>query len=209
MVKDTVGPSDGGPAGQGIIINGATEGATATWLSSTRVANNTVRDNASAGIAKINHLTGSILNNTITGNGKTNSVGNGIGVSVGFIWGSRPLQMRIEGNKVHGNGVDGIRIAKKAGGNQILNNDAADNNANPDANLYEGKPRGFDLHDLNARCLSNRWWRNIWGSGGYSPACTSLGGSGPTVVAQTSTEAIAPAGLHAEAWQRILGHGRR
>ncbi|MCA1683711.1 MAG: right-handed parallel beta-helix repeat-containing protein, partial [Actinobacteria bacterium] len=83
VIENTVGPSDRGPAGQGIIINGATEGATPTHVESVRVANNVVRDNASAGIANVNHVRGSIVGNTVTGNGATNSVGNGIGVSVG------------------------------------------------------------------------------------------------------------------------------
>ncbi|MCA1694764.1 MAG: right-handed parallel beta-helix repeat-containing protein, partial [Actinobacteria bacterium] len=115
VVEKTVGPSDRGPAGQGIIINGASEGATPTHIESTRVANNVVRDNASAGIANVNHVRGSILANMVVGNGATNSVGNGIGVSVGFLW-KGTTQMLIKDNKVHGNGVDGIRIAANATG---------------------------------------------------------------------------------------------
>ncbi|MCA1684358.1 MAG: right-handed parallel beta-helix repeat-containing protein, partial [Actinobacteria bacterium] len=106
VIEDTKGPSDGGPAGQGIIINGATAGTTPTHLESTRVAGNLVRGSASAGIANINHVKGSILGNTVENNGRTNSVGNGIGVSVGFVW-RGPTGMLIQGNKVHGNGVDG------------------------------------------------------------------------------------------------------
>ncbi len=201
--------SDGGPAGQGIIINGATEGATPTHIESTRVANNVVRDNASAGIANINHVRGSIVGNTVVGNGATNSVGNGIGVSVGFIW-KGITQMLIKDNKVHGNGVDGIRIAANAtGGNRVFNNDAANNNANPAANTYEGGGRGFDLHDLNANCAGDAWNANIWGSGGYSPACTTHGGSGPTVAAASGTQAPTPRGPNAEAWEQLLNRGRR
>ncbi|MCA1683931.1 MAG: right-handed parallel beta-helix repeat-containing protein, partial [Actinobacteria bacterium] len=207
VIEDTKGPSDGGPAGQGIIINGATEGATPTHLESTRVAGNVVRGSASAGIANVNHVRGSIVGNTVTGNGATNSVGNGIGVSVGFIW-RGPIGMLIQGNNVHGNGVDGIRIAAKATGNRIFENDAADNNKNPAANRYEGSPPAFDLHDLNVRCAGNAWQGNIWGSGGFSPACTANGGSGPTVAAKSARTASSPSGRHAKAWERFLNRGR-
>ncbi len=226
LITGTVGPSDGGPAGQGIIVNGATGRGAATWLSSTRVMHNVVRDNASAGIANINHRKGMIVDNTVTGNGRTNSVGNGIGISVGPNWDpALPVGMVVQGNEVHENGVDGIRIAQTpcpaaecqiAGDNEIVDNDAADNNTNPAVNTYEGSPPAFDLHDQNADCDHNTWSHNTWGSAGYTPACTATGGSGPAVTANTArrpTHARRPHARawkrHAKAWRRLLNYGRR
>ena len=216
VIETTVGTSDGGPAGQGIIINGATEGDTATHLESTRVANNVIRDNASAGIANVNHVRGAIVENTITGNGTTNSVGNGIGVSVGFVWDPAvPLQMLIEGNEVHGNGVDGIRIGDprrgvrgRVSGNRILDNDASDNNANPAANTYEGSRRAFDLRDASPDCAGNTWLGNTWGSGGFTPACTTTAGSAPAATATSTAVTTAPSGPNAKAWERFINRGR-
>jgi len=223
LVENTVGTSARGPAGQGIIINGASEGAVATHIESTRVANNVVRDNASAGIANINHVKGTIEGNVVTGNGATNGVGNGIGVTVGFIWDPAvPTEMLIKGNQVHGNGVDGIRIGAPprypgapgaVSGNKILDNDAANNNVNPAANGYEGSPPAFDLHDASDDCAGNTWRGNIWGSGGYSPPCTTNGGHGPTVPAMSSNAATAagaggPSDLDVKAWEQFINRGR-
>lgn len=224
-IQDTVGPSDRGPAGQGIIINGATGFGTATSIASSRVLDNTVQNNASAGIANINEIRGTIEDNTVTGNGATNSIGNGIGVSVGFNWSLGPTSILIEGNQVHGNGVDGIRIGSpferpsaSPSGNTILNNNAANNATNPAADPYEGGTQGFDLHDLyrGGTCDSDNWSGNIWGSGGFNPVCTTVGGSGPTAVTATAPAvAIAsPRVLAAaeqritSAWQEFLDSGR-
>lgn len=202
LIENTVGSSDGGPAGQGIIINGAS-GTLPTAVLSNRVVNNVVRNNASAGISNINHVAGSILNNRVEGNGRTNSVGNGIGIQVGPFF-SAAAEMLIQGNEVHGNGVDGIRIGPRASGNHILDNDAGcgpddpvgcvDNNANPAANGYENQTKGFDLHDLNVDCAGNRWSGNTWGTAYYAPDCTAAGGNGPApTVAVAQAESSSPA----------------
>ncbi len=157
------------------------------------------------------------MGNTVTGNGATNSIGNGIGVSVGFNWDLGPTKMLIQGNEIHGNGVDGIRIGNPLGfgtgspnGNRILNNQAANNATNPAADTYEGGIQGFDLHDLNPNCGTDIWSGNTWGSAGYSPACTSTGGSGPAAAAaKSSLKAAAPAGPHAKAWTKFISGGRR
>ncbi len=217
VIQNTVGPSDTGPSGQGIIINGATGNGAATFIKSTLVKDNVVRGNASAGIANVNHVQGSIVGNTVTGNGATNSIGNGIGVSVGFNWDLGPTQMLIQGNEIHGNGVDGIRIGNPLGfgtgspnGNRILHNNAANNATNPAADTYEGGIQGFDLHDLNPDCGTDIWSGNTWGSGGYSPPCTTTGASGPAATAKRNLNAATtPTGPHAKAWTKFLYGGRR
>ncbi|MCA1683653.1 MAG: right-handed parallel beta-helix repeat-containing protein, partial [Actinobacteria bacterium] len=174
VVEYTVGPSDHQPAGEGIITNGAAGDGSPTFIDSNRVENNVVRYNGSGGIANVNTVQGVVVGNTVVGNGQKNSFGNGIGLSVGGNWNNGPTQMLIEDNQVHGNGVDGIRIGNPVGfatgnptGNRILNNDAADNNANPAIDTYEfGRP-GYDLHDRNDRCADNVWSNNTWGTGGY------------------------------------------
>jgi hypothetical protein len=208
VVRDTVGPSDGGPAGQGVAINGAEQFAVPTSLSGTRVANNTIRDNASAGISNVNHVNGSIVGNTIEGNGTSNASGNGIGVQVGFSWSaSVPIGLLIEHNEIHGNGWDGIQINSRAVGSRILDNDAADNAARPDLN-----GQGFDLHDLNAECATNTWFGNVWGSAGYTPACAATGGSQSAAAsAANATATIPQAGRwrQARGWRHFADRGRR
>ena len=220
VIDGTVGPSDGGPSGEGIIINGATGNGPTTFISSTRVENNVVRNSASAGIANVNEIKGSIVGNTVEGSGATNSIGNGIGVSVGRNWDKGPTQMLVAGNQIHGNGVDGIRVGNPFGfatgnptGNKFLANDVADNATNPAADTYEGGVRAFDLHDLNKRCADNLWRANKWGSGGFSPACTTTGGSGPPMTTATSSlssnpNAAGPQGPDATKWEQFLTNGR-
>jgi streptogramin lyase len=218
VITNTVGPSNTGPSGQGIIVNGATGTGASTFIQGTQMINNIVQNNASAGIANVNEVKGSIVGNTVTGNGTTNSIGNGIGISVGFNWNLGPTNMLIQNNQVHGNGVDGIRIGNPFGfgtgvsdGNQIIRNNAANNAVNPAADTYEGGIQGYDLDDLNANCGADIWSGNIWGSGGFSPACTTTGGSGPAAAAaKSSLKATAPTGPNAKAWTKfIYGGGRR
>ncbi len=88
-VDDTVGPrpeatsSVGGPAGQGIIVNGA-DGARRGQIAGTNIEDNTIRRSGSGGISNINHVDASILRNTVEGNGLTNRAGNGIGIQAGI-----------------------------------------------------------------------------------------------------------------------------
>jgi uncharacterized repeat protein (TIGR01451 family) len=179
-VEGTIGPSDGGPAGQGIIVNGASDADSATIITGTRTLDNVVRGNASAGLANINNTRARIERNVVEGNGLTNAQGNGIGVQMGLAGASISSQVLVKDNEVHGNGLDGIQIRSRD--NRILNNDAADNNA-----LGLSFNRGYDLHDMNRDpetgvfdCDANLWRGNTWGSGFYFPACVTAGGSGPT-----------------------------
>jgi parallel beta-helix repeat protein len=178
-VDDTVGPtpdggsSVGGPAGQGIAVNGA-DGSNRETIAGTKIEGNTIRRNASAGISNINNVDGSILGNTIEGNGLTNSAGNGIGIQAGLGFRIQfPTRILVQGNEVHGNAENGISVRANASENRIIDNDAADNNA---ASLFR---RTFDLHDENRDCDSNVWSGNIWGTGLFNTACVTAGGSGP------------------------------
>ena len=217
VITNTVGPSDTGPSGQGIIINGATGNGAATFIQGTQVKNNIVRGNASAGIANVNEVNASIVGNTVTGNGTTNSIGNGIGVSVGFNWTLGPTQDVIKDNVIQGNGVDGIRIGNPFGfgtgkpdGNQILNNNAANNATNPAADTYEGGIQAFDLHDLNPNCGADIWSGNLWGTGGFSPVCTSGDASGSGASPQAAAPAVNPGALpNAHEWEQFFESGRR
>ncbi|MDP9412221.1 MAG: right-handed parallel beta-helix repeat-containing protein, partial [Actinomycetota bacterium] len=178
-VEDSVGPRPepgstvGGPAGQGVIVNGA-DGATRGVITGTKIEGNTIRRNASTGIGNINHVDASIVRNTIEGNGFTNRAGNGIGIQAGIGFRIQfPTRILVQGNEVHGNGENGIRVRANASENRIIDNDAADNDRAFDF------ARSFDLHDENRDCDSNVWSGNIWGAGLYNPACTAVGGSGP------------------------------
>jgi hypothetical protein len=182
VVSGTRGPSDGGPAGQGIIVNGTTEADAATLISGTRIFDNAVSGSGSAGIANINNVRARIERNVVVDNGLTNLFGNGIGVQMGFAALSIPSQVLVKDNESHGNGRDGIQILSRE--NRIINNDAADNNA-----LGLAFPRSVDLRDGNQDprtrefdCDSNVWEGNTWGDAFYFPQipdCVTGGGSGP------------------------------
>jgi hypothetical protein len=182
-VEDTVGPTDGGPAGQGVIVNGADNPGCGQEtcpprppqiITDSSVVNNIVRRNASGGLANINNIRATIVGNTVEDNGLTNAAGNGIGVQAGFGFRGYPTQVLVQGNEVHGNGWDGIQISYGAFENRIIDNDAADNNA-----LSTTPGPFFDLRDYNRDCDANVWRGNIWGSGLFFPNCVTAGGSGP------------------------------
>ncbi|MCA1683926.1 MAG: DUF11 domain-containing protein, partial [Actinobacteria bacterium] len=169
-VQDTAGPADGGGAGQGIIVDAYLDGPfNGAVISGNQVNRNTVRRSGSAGIANVNSTNSSISNNIVEANGFTNYRGNGIGVNIGDNPVSRVTNNTVQGNQVHGNAWSGIDVVSE--GNLITGNDAANNVQAPVTYL-----RLFDLLDENANCDSNVWSANIWGSGGYSPACTTAAG---------------------------------
>ena len=173
VVTDTVGPSDGGPAGQGIIVNaaglGVNEGQT---IEDTLIEGNVVRGSGSGGIANISSVNTQILSNVVENNGFTNRSGNGIGVQMGPATRAPESNALVQNNEVHGNRDDGIQIAYRSVGNRIVNNNAAGN----DTTAWFATA---DLNDRNAYCANNVWSANIWGSGGYRTECVTAGGSGP------------------------------
>jgi len=175
FVKDTIGPSDRGSAGQGIIVNAAGLGQnTGVAIIGTAIIDNLVRRNASAGISNINSVDSRIVNNVVRGNGLTNFPGHGIGLQLGPASEASASRALVKGNQVHGNGLDGIHVQLGATENHISHNEATGNNV-----LAYGYFPAFDLHDLNPGCDANAWRGNRWGSGLYSPACVTAGGSGP------------------------------
>jgi parallel beta-helix repeat protein len=170
-VESTIGPSRGGPAGQGIIVNG-TGGFNTETISDTRVIDNVIRKNSSAGSANISSIGAAILRNTIEDNGLINASGNGIGVQLGAratVSGGNLIQ----DNEVHGNGLSGILLEKGSRENRVIDNDAANNNS-----LHQ-LFRSYDLHDRNPGCDSNVWNGNVWGDGLFQPECVTINGSGP------------------------------
>ena len=231
VVENTVGPTGHAPAGEGIIINGTTGSGASTADRGEQVINNVVRNNASGGIANINEIGGTIENNDVTGNGTTNSFGNGIGVQVGRNWNLGPTQMLIEHNDVRGNGVDGIRLGTLrppfngiVEGNTISDNQSVGNGTNVAADAFEnfrGLIQAYDLHDLDATCGTNAWSGNQWGSAGFTPSCTSNGGSGPQPTSPVvgsqagAATAVAPNAVDpttstplAQQWETFLEQGR-
>lgn len=232
VVENTVGPAGHAPAGEGIIINGTSGTGASTAIHGASVVNNIVRNNASGGIANINEIGGSIQNNQVTGNGTTNSFGNGIGVQVGRLWNLGPTKMLIQDNDVRGNGVDGIRLGTlrppfngSVQGNIVSDNVSVDNGTNlsvDTAETFRGPIQAYDLHDLDPTCGTNVWTGNQWGSAGFSPACTSTGGSqvASTTPSGAAPRAAAPNGAASsgadpsstlpdeQAWDNFLEQGR-
>lgn len=156
----------------GIIVNGA-DMQQGTITGST-VSNNTVRGNAGHGISNVNHFDAKIVNNVIEGNGVGDNGGRGIGLTLGRDLKDSVTDVRIVGNQVHDNLLDGIHIGGH--GNTIINNTAT-NNAREDGGSHAGQGL-FDLKDLNEDCDDNTWNNNKWGSAGYHPECTSTRGLG-------------------------------
>ncbi len=197
VVEDTVGPSHLGPAGQGIIIIALTGRDTTRVVFNTIVTGNTIRGNAAAGIGNVNHVDGSIVGNIVEGNGVTNHGGQGIVVQ-STPQGPVATRHLIQDNHVFGNALDGIFVGTTE--NQILRNNAPGNvvraphsSPSPTVVLPDDPKRidllqfirgtqvagSFDLHDLRSDCAGNAWIGNIWGAGGYSSDCVTVGGQGP------------------------------
>ncbi len=203
-VEDNFGGAGTGPRGQGIIVN-ATGEDNGAIITNTTIIGNIVQRNGSAGIANINNTASRIVGNTIVGNGLRNGAGNGIGIQLGPFARAIGTTVVVAQNEVHGNGLSGIKVLTGAVGNEILDNDAADNvvvgellakcdllagSSTCDIlRAIRGSGGDTDLQDLNPSCAGNVWLRNTWGTGGYfSPGtsvCLTVGGSGPP---QTSSQ---------------------
>jgi len=161
-------------------------------ITGNRVLANLIRNNAGAGISNVSNVRGIIRQNLIEANGFGTPCcqsGNGIGVSRNAM--ATPItQVLVEQNAVHGNFYSGIKINTEQ--NRIVSNDAADNNVSHTFGI------AFDLADYSVRggCDSNVWMGNRWGSGGYFPACASVGGSGPSFSPNPSTPSLEPPDGH-------------
>ena len=222
-IENTVGTSDQGPVGEGIIVNGASGIAASTAIHSTVIQHNVVSNSASGGISNINEIGGTVAYNTITGSGATNSFGNGIGVQVGFNWTLGPTQMVVEHNQVNDSGIDGIRIGGPFGffigaaeGNTIAYNRVTGSGANPSVDSFECCPVvAYDLHDVDPTCGTNVWLDNTWSTAGFTPACTTTDGTGPSPTNATLPTIAAgkvtgpPATFpNAQVWKAFLQRGR-
>ena len=171
-----------GPVGLGIILNPFLGADRPRQLSvaGNRVIGNRVENNANAGISSISNVNGLIQGNRVIGKGLENQYGGpafpGNGIGVQNLLFADPNTAEVgDSNRVSGNGADGIQVNSQ--GNAITN-DVSSANGSIYAGLYF-----FDLQDTNfdpvtfaPSCDSNTWSGNLWGSGGYSPACTSNGG---------------------------------
>jgi hypothetical protein len=166
--------------------------------------------------------------NQVDGNGTANSYGNGIGVQVGRNWKLGPTQAVIRNNDVRGNGIDGIRLGTPSygplgtpggfvSGNTVANNVSVGNGTNTAVDTFEIGITAFDLHDLAPNCGTNVWSNNQWGDAGFTPACTSTGGSVVSGTANSSEvpRAAAPNAMGPTAtasdfkqWENFLENGR-
>lgn len=178
-VEGTLGPSDHGPAGQGIIINAFLDlPATGNPITRNDVIANVIRDNGSAGISNVNNVDSTIRANLVEANGRRNESGNGIGIQYGPFARETRTRNLVRDNTVRGNGEHGIEVVSNE--NRIIANTSVDNNT---------KGPGFrDLVDRAFNCGDNVWLRNTWGSAGFHPECVTVGGSGPVSGAAVAAE---------------------
>ena len=122
-------------------------------------------------------------NDTISKNSITDSRGYGLVVS------GVPGNHHVVGNEVHRNRYTGIWA--RTLNSELVYNNAADNAQDPRLGFFSA-----DLAESFPDCSSgNRWFGNIWGSGGYNQPCVTTGGSGPNPPAVASGLA-ATAGAH-------------
>ena len=129
----------------------------------------------------------SVLNNLVTHNGNYDGIGVlGVGsdrnLMQSLMFTDPNTKVLVRNNQVHGNGRSGIDVLSRS--NRIVGNDASNN-----LTTFGG----FDLLDENPECDNNFWSGNIWGSGGFSPACTAAGGH-----EAPAAPAAAPGGTSAE-----------
>ncbi len=203
-ISDTVdmGQISGG-TGNGVIVNAFLDENFPREQSVHRnsIIGNRIETSDNSGVANLSSVDGVVANNLIRGNGRdpANNPRNGIGVrhleraqpdthmiiqanTVVDNHGGDGIQIGAEVNtvsvnQVHGND-DGILVTQQGHRNQILNNDASNNLAAigfadlDDENFTFIPTFPFQLFD----CDQNTWRGNIWGSGGYFPDCTAIGG---------------------------------
>ena len=169
LVQGTTTLGDGGDGvGLGIVLNPFLDLTYPRRITHTgnEVTGNVVRGSDASGISSLGNTHGTIARNTVEGNGLVVIFPAGSGIGVQSLIQTPPeTDMVIEANEVHGNARHGLDVQSRR--NVIRGNNAAGNVANPS---FFG---GFDLRDANTNCDSNVWDANVWGSGGFSPACTT------------------------------------
>ena len=211
------GDQSGGATGIGIFVSPflSEELPRQVSVSGNRFLSNTVRDNENSGISTISNVDGVIRGNVVERNGLAPGVfpGNGIGVQH-LTRAQAETKALVQGNRVNGNGGDGINITSSenrvldngvhanAGSgilvqgstatsghfNEIRNNDAANNVTGPfgQGDLVDNS---IDEETFVFDCDSNTWFGNIWGSGGYWPDPAVLGDGGPVACTTTGGRA--------------------
>ena len=162
------------------------------------IIDNVVRRNFTAGISSVANHKGRIIGNTIEDNGDLERYlsgrnGNGIGVTTGDIIEFPSIantRMLVEGNKVSGNALQGIEIARGAAENHVLRNEVLDNFLfgistdfiAPNNVIAENTALGhiFDLFDAYhllgpyaEGCNGNVWRDNVYGTA--EPECAANG----------------------------------
>ena len=167
--------------GEGIVLNAfldLNDPRRGQSLIGNNVINNTVINNAAAGISMNSNINATISGNIVKNNGLCTPTvcsfpNNGIGVSNDAA-ATPNTNDTLKNNTISGNGADGIQV-NGTDYNHILNNTVTGNDVNQFGNydLADYDPNG------NGTCDHNIWSNNIWGSGGYYPACTTASGSGP------------------------------
>lgn len=209
--------TDASPTGIGIALNPFLSEDLPRELSifDNRITGNVVRDNDNSGISNISNVNGVVTGNVVENNGlgEGSFPGNGIGVQ-SLEFAGRNTNVLVRDNRVIGNGVnsfggDGINVASN--GNQIRNNHVHGNHVsgifvfgqgnsirdnNAANNVRAPEFFAFDLYDGNVdpdtfepTCDANVWVRNIWGSGGFFPDCTAVGGHAALGTAQAAQAA--------------------
>lgn len=153
---------------------------------------NTITGNTGAGISNQSNVNGQYIGNDIERNGAATfpgaSPGNGIGIG-GDLTATPFEDALVEGNRVIGNGGDGIQVLNK--GNRILDNTS-------EGNGVTGNPvqqTVFDLADGNGNCTENTWTGNTYSltsaanTGGVNPACLASTNDGVAVAAASRSAA--------------------
>ena len=179
-----------GQDGEGIALNAFLElgdPRRGTSLYGNSFIGNTIVDNQASGISSISNVNGQYLNNDIERNGLDTGTFPNNGVGLQHDSAATPnTDDLVQGNKVVGNGVDGIE-ADFTNGSHILNNTTNGNNVNGHVN--GGFGRGFDLSDFSGNCSANVWKGNTYGSGGVNPACLASTNTGPSATASSAAPA--------------------
>lgn len=203
LVRDTVDPaphfSGGSGVGVGVIVNGfldPNDPRRGESLSANNVVGNIIEGSASNGLSLLSNRNARIADNVVRHNGFEPDgspgrffPGNGIGVQH-LAMAEADTRDLIENNVISGNLANGIEIGNSEDlptDNVIRNNVSTGNALDP-----VSRPNARDLKDHNPDCDHDIWRANVWGSGGFDPPCTTIGGH-PAPGTPPVSSAAAPA----------------
>jgi virginiamycin B lyase len=187
LVRDTVDTnphfSGGSGIGVGIIVNGfldPNDPRRGESLSNNDVIGNTIEGSASNGLSQLSNRNARTADNIVRHNGFEPDgspgrffPGNGIGVQH-LAMAEADTRDLIEHNIIYGNVANGIEIGTIEDfptDNTIRNNVSTGNGLDPTS-----RPNARDLKDHNTDCDHDIWRGNVWGSAGFDPPCTTIGG---------------------------------